>query len=45
MAAINTDTTPVKRNRSKPDLACDIERKLGDHEVGKLLTTIDGSRR
>ena len=29
------------RGRLK-DLARDIERKLDDHEVGKLLTTIDG---
>jgi len=31
----------VLRRRLK-DLARDIERKLDDHEVGKLLTTIDG---
>jgi transposase len=31
----------VLRRRVK-DLARDIERKLDDHEVGKLLTTIDG---
>jgi transposase len=31
----------VLRHRLK-DLARDIERKLDDHEVGKLLTTIDG---
>jgi len=31
----------VLRRRLK-DLARDIERKLHDHEVGKLLTTIDG---
>jgi transposase len=31
----------VLRGRLK-DLARDIERKLDDHEVGKLLTTIDG---
>ena len=31
----------VLRRRVK-DLARDIERKLADHEVGKLLTTIDG---
>ena len=31
----------VPRRRMK-DLARDIERKLDDHEVGKLLTTIDG---
>jgi len=34
------DTT-VLRRRLK-DLGRDIERKLDDHEVGKLLTTIDG---
>src|SRR5437899_12511532 len=28
--------------RRLKDLARDIERKLDDHEVGKLLTTIDG---
>jgi hypothetical protein len=33
----------VLRRRLK-DLARDIERKLNDHEVGKLLTTIDGVR-
>jgi transposase len=32
----------VLRRRLK-DLVRDIERKLDDHEVGKLLTTIDGS--
>jgi transposase len=31
----------VLRRRLK-DLARDIERKIDDHEVGKLLTTIDG---
>jgi transposase len=31
----------VLRHRLK-DLARDIERKIDDHEVGKLLTTIDG---
>src|SRR5271166_91949 len=31
----------VLRRRLK-DLARDVERKLDDHEVGKLLTTIDG---
>jgi hypothetical protein len=31
----------VLRRRLK-DLVRDIERKLDDHEVGKLLTTIDG---
>ena len=34
----------VLRRRLK-DLVRDIERKLDDHEVGKLLTTIDGSDR
>jgi hypothetical protein len=33
----------VLRRRLK-DLARDIERKLDDHEVGKLLTTIDAGR-
>jgi transposase len=31
----------VLRRRLK-DLVRDIERKLDDHQVGKLLTTIDG---
>jgi transposase len=31
----------VRRRRLK-DLARDIERKRDDHQVGKLLTTIDG---
>ncbi len=42
VAVQSFDSRPQQANQATKDLARDIERKLDDHEVGKLLMTVDG---